>query len=79
MDFSTIVAATNNFSDANELGQGGFGPVYKVNITVTKKMYITSTKCGIADIGWLPRLSFIKFEFSGYALQWKGSCSQKVV
>uniref|UniRef100_A0A1S3YMP9 Cysteine-rich receptor-like protein kinase 10 n=1 Tax=Nicotiana tabacum TaxID=4097 RepID=A0A1S3YMP9_TOBAC len=28
-DFSTIRAATNNFSDVNKLGQGGFGPVYK--------------------------------------------------
>lgn len=31
-DFDTIRVATNNFSDANKLGQGGFGPVYKVNI-----------------------------------------------
>lgn len=29
-DFQTIVAATNNFSLINKLGDGGFGPVYKV-------------------------------------------------
>ncbi|KAI3680608.1 hypothetical protein L6452_35381 [Arctium lappa] len=28
-DFATLATATNNFSDANELGQGGFGCVYK--------------------------------------------------
>jgi hypothetical protein len=29
-DFATIRVATKNFSDANKLGQGGFGVVYKV-------------------------------------------------
>ena len=29
-NLSTIMAATNNFSDENKLGEGGFGPVYKV-------------------------------------------------
>lgn len=29
-ELSTIVAATDNFSIANKLGEGGFGPVYKV-------------------------------------------------
>ncbi|KAL8506016.1 hypothetical protein ACS0TY_017032 [Phlomoides rotata] len=29
LKFATIVAATNNFSTENVLGEGGFGPVYK--------------------------------------------------
>ena len=29
-DLRTIIVATDNFSIANKLGQGGFGPVYKV-------------------------------------------------
>ena len=28
--FTTIKVATNNFSSENKLGEGGFGPVYKV-------------------------------------------------
>ena len=29
-DFDTIKIATNDFSDENKLGQGGFGAVYMV-------------------------------------------------
>ena len=29
-DLESIRVATNNFSDENKLGQGGYGPVYKV-------------------------------------------------
>lgn len=29
-DLETVSAATNNFSFKNKIGQGGFGPVYKV-------------------------------------------------
>lgn len=36
-DFSTLAMATENFSDAAKLGQGGFGCVYKVKISVICK------------------------------------------
>ena len=29
-DLATISRGTDNFSDNNKLGEGGFGPVYKV-------------------------------------------------
>lgn len=29
-EFQSIMDATDNFADAYKLGQGGFGPVYKV-------------------------------------------------
>ena len=29
-DYTMVVASTNGFSLENKLGQGGFGPVYKV-------------------------------------------------
>ena len=32
-DLSTLKDATNNFSEKNKLGEGGFGPVYKVRNT----------------------------------------------
>lgn len=30
-DLMTISAATNDFSSDNIIGEGGFGPVYRVN------------------------------------------------
>lgn len=31
-DMESILVATDYFSNANKLGQGGFGPVYKVTV-----------------------------------------------
>ena len=31
-NLATVATATNNFSSNNKLGEGGFGPVYKVNV-----------------------------------------------
>ncbi len=48
--FASVSAATDNFSSANKLGEGGFGPVYKVWFIVPKcnaldiKCKLTSTK-----------------------------------
>jgi len=29
-DLSAITSATDNFSEMNQIGEGGFGPVYRV-------------------------------------------------
>jgi hypothetical protein len=39
-DLSTIIAATDNFSPSKRLGQGGFGPVYKVSFLHTLSVLI---------------------------------------
>ena len=33
-NLTTMETATKNFSDVNKLGEGGFGPVYKVKIYI---------------------------------------------
>ena len=32
-DLAALLSATNNFSSDNKLGEGGFGPVYKVRLS----------------------------------------------
>jgi hypothetical protein len=34
-DLATITNATDNFSNRNKLGEGGFGPVYKVHNNIS--------------------------------------------
>ena len=38
LDLEKLVAATNNFHEANKLGQGGFGPVYRVMVVHLSSM-----------------------------------------
>jgi hypothetical protein len=36
--FTTIANATNGFSFNNKIGEGGFGPVYKVNFSISSEI-----------------------------------------
>ncbi|KAE8661180.1 putative Cysteine-rich RLK 30 [Hibiscus syriacus] len=48
-DFNTIRAATNRFSDANKLGQGGFGAVYKGTLAGGKLVAVKRLSTGSAQ------------------------------
>lgn len=37
--FKCVATATDNFSDENKLGQGGFGPVYKVKLCAKQLVF----------------------------------------
>ena len=43
-DYATIANATDNFSTSNKLGEGGFGPVYKVK-NLNKFLCTENTRC----------------------------------
>ncbi|KAI4298621.1 hypothetical protein L6164_032157 [Bauhinia variegata] len=45
-EFRTIQVATNNFSNANKLGQGGFGPVYKGKLSNGQEVAIKRKNSG---------------------------------
>lgn len=62
---SEIRAATNDFSDTNKLGQGGFGKVYKVNNPILSEK--------INGSYW-----YLKYLYcSGEAGNWTTDCSKE--
>lgn len=66
-----ILAATDNFSDAQKLGQGGFGPVYKVRVGFLN----SSTLYSNSIISYFPHQNFLP----GYILRWTRNCCKKVI
>jgi hypothetical protein len=42
--FTTIAKATNGFSFNNKIGEGGFGPVYKVSFSISSEIAKRKTK-----------------------------------
>lgn len=92
-DLDTLKAATNNFCVENKLGEGGFGPVYKVMDSCVKFL------CNSCDIPSLQTTRNIKNHLTnqfyskapyllirsqcstclGHATRWAGDCCQEAL
>ena len=58
-DYSHIKEATNNFSFDNKLGEGGFGPVYKVLCPYTTNEVLKWIKHYVVHTDMMPSLYYI--------------------
>ncbi|CAL2253238.1 unnamed protein product [Prunus armeniaca] len=63
--YESVLAATSNFSEANKLGQGGFGPVYKGKLANGREIAVKRlSKCSGQGTGvlldWKKRFNIIE-------------------
>ena len=65
--FNDILEATDNFSFENKLGEGGYGPVYKVKICVLDSF----------TVAFMPKLQNKDVCFIGETKEWTRNCSKK--
>ncbi|KAL9156046.1 hypothetical protein ABFS82_09G046800 [Erythranthe guttata] len=56
----TIVAATNNFSIENIIGEGGFGPVYKVRLSRSSSQGLEEFKNEVTSIAKLQHRNLVR-------------------
>ncbi|KDP31314.1 hypothetical protein JCGZ_11690 [Jatropha curcas] len=77
--FRSILTATNNFSEANKLGEGGFGPVYKGNEPGDKEIAIKrlSRKSGQGLEEFMNELKLIANLQHKYLIRLLGYCVEK--
>ena len=65
--FACITAATNSFSSENKLGEGGFGPVYKVhvrrNVVLVEYLLLLCQLLGFTYIHLLTQIFFFLLPF----------------
>lgn len=55
-DFAIIARATGNFAKSNKLGEGGFGPVYKVIWETCHRCFFLKMFLTIVDVALQARL-----------------------
>ncbi|XP_057988399.1 receptor-like serine/threonine-protein kinase SD1-8 isoform X2 [Hevea brasiliensis] len=77
--FKSMLAATNNFSEANKLGEGGFGPVYKGNLPGDQEIAIKrlSRKSGQGLEEFMNELKLIANLQHKYLVRLLGCCVER--
>ncbi|WCJ35876.1 G-type lectin S-receptor-like serine/threonine-protein kinase At1g11300 [Euphorbia peplus] len=77
--FKSILAATNNFSEANKLGEGGFGPVYKGTLPGDAEVAIKrlSKKSGQGIEEFVNELKLIANLQHKFLVRLLGSCVER--